>query len=156
MAHRLSPVGLDFTESAPLRLVFAQRMSAAPEAVFHTLAEEVEDVPLWFTPVRSVRSLAGGTGRAVRLRGGARFDELVIAATAPEVYAYRTVATNVPGLRALLEEWRLTPSEGGTHLRWTVAADGGPAVRLALRLGRAGLGRAFRDAVTRLDERLAA
>jgi hypothetical protein len=40
-------------------------------------------------------------------------------------------------------------------VRWTFAVDGTAAFRVVVRLGRAGLGRAFRDAVRRLDRRLA-
>ena len=77
-------------------------------------------------------------------------------ATSPEVYAYRVDVTNAPGLRALVEEWRLTAAGTGTRVQWTFAAGGTPPLRLALRLARAGLGLAFRDAVTTLDRRLAA
>lgn len=71
------------------------------------------------------------------------------------MYAYRVDATNAPGARALVEEWRLTPAGKGTRVQWTFATDGAVPFRLALRLGRAGLGRAFRDAVMALDRRLA-
>lgn len=94
-------------------------------------------------------------GREVRLRGGTRFEETVMAAEPAARYAYRVDVTNAPGLRALLEEWRLTPTAEGTRVQWTFAAAGGAPLRLALRLGRPGFGRAFRDAVTALDRRLA-
>jgi hypothetical protein len=80
----------------------------------------------------------------------------VLVAKAPEVYAYRVDATNAPGVRALAEEWRLAPSGTGTRVQWTFAADGTAPFRLVLALARAGLGRAFRDAVRSLDRRLAA
>ncbi|MBC7269071.1 MAG: SRPBCC family protein, partial [Streptomyces sp.] len=68
---------------------------------------------------------------------------------------YRVDVTNAPGVRALVEEWRLTPVGTGTRVQWTFAADGPAPFRVVLRLARAGLGRAFRDAVTALDRRLA-
>jgi len=40
-------------------------------------------------------------------------------------------------------------------VQWTFGADGTALFRLAVKAGRAGLGRAFRDAVTELDRRLA-
>ncbi|MFF1449223.1 SRPBCC family protein [Streptomyces sp. NPDC058274] len=156
MARRLRPVGLDFAETAPLRLVFAREMAAPPEAVFRALAEDVPGWTEWFSAVRFARPTADGTGREIRLKGGTRFQETVLAADAPEVYAYRVDVTNAPGAHALLEEWRLTPDGTGTRVQWTFAADGGAPFRLALTLGRAGLGRAFRGAVTALDRRLAA
>lgn len=159
MARRLRPVGLEFTESAPLRLVFAREVSAAPDAVYRALADDMTGWPEWFTSVTMCRptdGTDGAKGREVRLKGGTRFQETIIASDEAERYAYRIDETNAPGLRALVEEWRLTPSGTGTRVQWTFAADGSAPLRFALKLGRAGLGRAFRDAVTALDRRLAA
>ncbi|WP_367325136.1 SRPBCC family protein [Streptomyces sp. HUAS ZL42] len=154
MAHRLRPAGLDFVETAPVRLVFERRISAAPEAVFRALAEDVPGWTDWFSAVTLARPTGGGAGREIRLKGGAFFEETVLAAKEPEVYAYRVDVTNAPGVRALVEEWRLAPAGTGTHVRWTFAADGSGVIRVVLRAARAGLGRAFRDAVTSLDRRL--
>ncbi|MFI5685322.1 SRPBCC family protein [Streptomyces sp. NPDC051636] len=153
MAHRLRPVGTDFVGTAPVRLVFAREMAAAPEAVFHALAEDVPGWAQWFSAVTSARPTEGG--REIRLRGGTRFEESVLAARAPEVYAYRVDVTNVPGARAWAEEWRLAPAGGGTRVRMAFALDGTAAFRLVCVLARPGVGRAFRDAVTALDRRLA-
>ncbi|MXM66563.1 SRPBCC family protein [Streptomyces sp. HUCO-GS316] len=156
MARRLRPVGIEFVETAPVRLVFAREISAPPEAVFHALAEDVPGWAGWFSAVTLARPVDDGARREIRLRGGTRFEESVLMATSPEVYAYRVDVTNAPGLRALVEEWRLTAAGTGTRVQWTFAAGGTPPLRLALRLARAGLGLAFRDAVTTLDRRLAA
>ncbi|MFC9280489.1 SRPBCC family protein [Streptomyces collinus] len=153
MAHRLRPEGLDFVGSAPVRLVFTREVAAAPEAVFRALAQDVPGWPEWFSAVSSARPTEGG--REVRLRGGTRFEESVLVAKAPEVYAYRVDVTNTPGARAWIEEWRLAPAGTGTRVRMTFALDGTTAFRLVCRLVRPGVGRAFRDAVTALDRRLA-
>ncbi|WP_328557120.1 MULTISPECIES: SRPBCC family protein [unclassified Streptomyces] len=155
MARRLRPVGPDFVETAPLRLVFARELAAPPEAVFSALAEDVSGWSEWFSAVTRATPTADGAGREVRLRGGTRFEETVLVAEAPEVYTYRADATNAPGLRALVEEWRLLPAGSGTRVQWTFAADGTAFFRAALTVGRGGLGRAFRGAVTALDLRLA-
>ncbi|MFE1310477.1 SRPBCC family protein [Streptomyces sp. NPDC058755] len=152
MAHRLRPVEFDFVETAPVRLVFTRDVAAAPDAVFHALAEDVPGWPEWFSAVSSARPTEGG--REVRLRGGIRFGESVLVAKAPEVYAYRVDVTNTPGARAWIEEWRLTPAGTGTRVRMTFALDGTSAFRLVCRLARPGVGRAFRDAVRALDRRL--
>lgn len=159
MARRLRPVGLEFAESAPVRLVFAREVSASPEAVYRALADDMTGWPEWFTAVtlcRPTDGADGSKGREVRLKGGTRFWETIMAADPGERYAYRIDESNAPGLRALLEEWRLTPAGTGTRVQWTFAADGPAPLRLALKLGRAGMGRSFRDAVTALDRRLAA
>ncbi|MGW1733078.1 SRPBCC family protein [Streptomyces sp. NBC_01724] len=157
MARRLRSVDLDFVPVAPLRLVFAAEVSAPPEAVYRALAEDVEGWPSWFTAVTAARPTAAGAGREVRLKGGTMFQETVLAKEPGERYAYRVDETNAPALQALLEEWRLSPASTGTGTRvqWTFAADGPAPFRFTLRLGRAGLARAFRDAVRNLDERLA-
>ncbi|WP_411102667.1 SRPBCC family protein [Streptomyces sp. cmx-4-9] len=156
MARRLRPVGLDFAEEAPVRLVFTAGTAAPPQDVYRALAQEVEDWPRWFGAVTLARPAHGGAGREIRLRGGVRFQETVMTADPEQRYAYRVDETNAPGVRALLEEWRLVPDGTGTRVRWTFAADGPAPFRLALRAARPGLGQAFRTAVRTLDRRLTA
>jgi hypothetical protein len=155
MAHQLREVGLDFIATAPVRMVFVEQMSAPPEAVHRALAEDVPGWEEWFSAVTLARSTGDGSTREIRLKGGGRFQETIIASKEPEVYAYRVDVANAPGARAIAEEWLLVPAGTGTSVRWTFAVDGTAAFRVVVRLGRAGLGRAFRDAVRRLDRRLA-
>ncbi|KNB52259.1 SRPBCC family protein [Streptomyces caatingaensis] len=158
MARRLRPVGAGFGEAAPLRVVFAGRTAAGPADVHRALARDVGSLPRWFRGVTAARSLPGGGAgrREVRLVGGARFLETVVAVEAPGRYAYRVDVTNVPGPRAVLEDWRLTPAGSGTLVRWTLAVDAPAPVRRALLLARPAIGAVFRDALRRLDVRLAA
>lgn len=170
MARRLRPVGLEFVDSAPVRLVFVREVSAPPEAVYHALADDVTGWPRWFSAVTLCRPTDGGAGREVRLKGGTRFQESILAADGPVRYTYRVDETNAPGLRALVEEWRLAPARAettgtagttgaqatGTRVQWTFAMDGTAPLRGTMRLVRPGLGRSFRDAVTALDRQLAA
>jgi uncharacterized protein YndB with AHSA1/START domain len=155
MAHQLRAVGLDFIETAPVRLVFAQEMSAPPESVFRALADDVPGWAEWFSAVTLARSTGDGSTREIHLKGGGRFQETIIAAKEAEVYAYRVDVANAPGARAIAEEWRLTPAGTGTRVRWTFAVDGTAAFRVVAKLGGPGLGRAFRNAVRTLDARLA-
>lgn len=156
MARRLRPVGLDFIDDAPIRLVFSSVAAAPPEALYQALAEEVEGWSRWFRAVSLARPTHGGAGREIRLFGGVRFQETVMAADPGQRYAYRVDTTNVPGVRALLEEWRLTPAGSGTHVRWTFAADGSAPFRLGMAAARPGLGHSFRTAVRTLDGQLTA
>jgi hypothetical protein len=152
--HPVLAVDPDFVRSAPVRLVFAADLTAPPEAVHRALAQDTEGWTAWFDAVTSAVPTA--VGRDIALKGGIRFQETVLTDEAPLRYAYRADATNAPGLRALLEEWALSPTpSSGTRLQWTFAADGSPAFRAALRLARPGLGHAFRTAARRLDRRLA-
>ncbi|MFJ5934688.1 SRPBCC family protein [Streptomyces sp. NPDC093071] len=154
MARRLRPVEIDFTASAPVRLVFTATLAAPPTAVYRSLAVEVGSTPSWFTALVSAVPTGDGAGRSVRLRGGIALEETILAAE-PEVrYAYRVDTTNAPGVTAMAEEWALSPAGRGTLLRWTMAADGPAPFRLGLRLAKPGLGRSFRGAARRLDRRL--
>ncbi|MFD9353072.1 SRPBCC family protein [Streptomyces sp. NPDC060031] len=157
MARRLRPVGLDFVQNAPVRHAFTATAAAPPADLYRALAEEVAGWPRWFRAVTLARPTNGGAGREIKLVGGARFQETIMAADPEERYAYRVDETNVPGVRALLEEWRLTPAGAGsgTDVRWTFAADGSAPFRLALTAARPGLGHSFRTAVRALDLRLA-
>ncbi|MGW4911822.1 SRPBCC family protein [Streptomyces sp. NPDC004270] len=149
MAHQLRPVELDFVETAPVRLVFGREMTAAPEAVFRALAEDVPGWSRWMTGVKSARPTEHG--REVRLQGGVRFEETVIASTSPEVYAYRVDTANVPGAGAWLEEWHLTSYGAGTRVRMTFALDGTALFRAVCRLAAPGMGRAIREGLRALD-----
>ncbi|MEU8518931.1 SRPBCC family protein [Streptomyces sp. NPDC048577] len=154
MTRRLRQVELGFASSAPGRLVFSAGLAAPPAAVYRSLAEEVGSWPAWFTAVASARPTDGGTGRTVGLRGGISFRETVMAAEPDTRYAYRVDETNAPGVRAMLEEWVLSPVGRGTRVRWTMAVDGPAAYLFAMRLARPGVGWSFRDAMRRLDRRL--
>ncbi|WP_240134684.1 SRPBCC family protein [Streptomyces sp. MUM 178J] len=151
----LRRVELDFFPSAPVRLVFADEIAATPEAVYRALADDVAGWPRWFTAVTSARSTRQGAGREIRLKGGTRFVETVLAAEPGARYVYRVDETDAPGPRALLEEWRLTPVPGGCRVQWTMAADGPAPLRIAMRLGRRGLARTFAKAVANLERLLA-
>ncbi|MGD9482545.1 SRPBCC family protein [Streptomyces sp. TRM70308] len=156
MMRQLVDVPLEFVDLAPLRLRYGATLAAGPEAVYGALAEDVEHWPRWFAQVAAARPARRGTGRDITLRGGPRFEETYLAGEPAVRFAYRVDRTTVPGLRALVEDWRLAPApSGGTRLSWTVAADGEPALRLLLRLARPGLGHSFRRAAWALDRRLA-
>ncbi|MFG3281004.1 SRPBCC family protein [Streptomyces sp. NPDC048111] len=154
MARRLRSVELDFAESAPVRLVFATRLSAAPGDVYRALAEDVADTPAWFSSVTAARPLDGGAGREVRLRGGVFFRETIMARDPGRRYAYRIDETNSPGVTAMVEDWRLTPDGSGTAVRWTMASAGPALFRLSMRAARPGVGRSFRGAMRNLDRHL--
>ncbi|MBH1937135.1 SRPBCC family protein [Streptomyces sp. AV19] len=158
MPRKLRPVGADFADAARLRVTFAGRTAADPARVHRALAEDTAGWASWFRIVTLARPVegAGRSRREIRLLGGARFVETVMAAEAPRRYAYRVDVTNVPGPKALLEDWRLSPAGRGTAVRWTLALDAPAPVRWVLLLARPVLGAAFRDAMRRLDGYLAA
>ncbi|MHA6764393.1 SRPBCC family protein [Streptacidiphilus sp. PAMC 29251] len=161
MAKRLRPVTAEFLERAPTRLVFVSQLRAKPSEVFRELTADPSTWPLWFTALRSAAYTGPpphgvGAGRAVTLRGGARFVESVVVWDEPDRFVYRVEQTTIPGVLAWMEEWLLAPSpDGGTVLRFTIAIDAALTVRAAARLSRPGIARSVRTAVTRLDSRCA-
>ncbi|MFG2111951.1 SRPBCC family protein [Streptomyces sp. NPDC048718] len=155
MERRLSPVELDFVTTAPVRQVFTAELAAPPAAVYRSLAVEVGSWSAWFRAVRSSTPTRDGAGRTIRLSGGGRMKETIMAAVPDSRYVYRIDSINAPGIGALMEEWALSPtSSGGTRVRWTMATTGRLPYTLLLRLARPGFTWSFRDAMRRLDRRL--
>lgn len=156
----LRPVDVDFLQSAPLRLVSAATLRAAPDAVFHALVEGAAAMPEWFGAVRGVEYGAGaspvgvGTPRRVRLVGRSAFHETVLAVDAPSRFAYRIDRTTVPGLSAMAEEWTVLATDAGTRVAWTVALDGPAVTRWGVRGLGPGMRVVTRRALGRLDARL--
>lgn len=150
--RQLRPVGVDFLGTAPVRLVFSVAVAASPDAIYRALAEDTESWPEWFGAVKSARSTAAG--RDIVLSGGLRFEETVLVAEPPKRYVYRADAVNRPGVRAIIEEWRVEPVPGGGSLvRWTVAVEPARAATGFLRLLAPALGVSFRGAMRKLDRR---
>jgi uncharacterized protein YndB with AHSA1/START domain len=148
--HRLRPVGLDFLDTAPVRMAFSVVLVAPPQALYHALAEETRNWPTWFAAVKDAHP-RGDDGRVITLSGGLRFEETVLVAEAPRRYVYRADTLNRAGLRALVEQWRVEPVGGGSMVQWTVAAGPTPAAAVFLRLSRPALRAAFRRAAHKLD-----
>ena len=156
----LRPVETDFIRSAPLRVVSAATLSAAPHTVFQALVDGAAEMPQWYGAVRSVEYSAGappvavGARRRIRLVGRAAFHETVLAVDTPSRFAYRIDRTTVPGLSAMAEEWTLLTTDTGTRVAWTVALDGPAVTRWGVRGLGPGVQAATRRALGRLDRRL--
>jgi hypothetical protein len=130
-------------------MAFSAVLVASPGTVYHALAEETRNWPAWFAAVKDAQPTQGG--RLIALAGGIRFEETVLAAERPRRYAYRVDTVNRPGLRALVEDWRIESIAGTSLVQWTVAADPAPAAAVLLRLFRPVLRTVFRRAAHRLD-----
>jgi hypothetical protein len=154
------PVDLDFLNTAPLRLTFANTLRAAPEAVFDAIAHEVAAMPRWYGAVAAAeyagRAPFGvGTKRRVKLVGGVAFHEEILAWDTPDRYAYRIERTTVPGIRAMAEEWAVVSTPAGTRVAWTMAVEAALPTAAALRASAPGIAVATRRALGRLDRMLA-
>jgi Polyketide cyclase / dehydrase and lipid transport len=151
LTYRLRPVDTDFLDTAPVRLVFSSVVMAPPRTVYRALAEDVQGWSQWFGLVRYARPTAAG--RHIVLAGGVRFDETVLIAEEPGRYVYRGDATNRPGVRAIVEEWRVEPLARCSMVQWTMAVEPAPGTGLLLRGAAPVLRASFRRAMGRLDRR---
>ncbi|HEY5837121.1 SRPBCC family protein [Streptomyces sp.] len=151
LKYQLRAVGLDFLGTAPVKLVFSAAVAAPPGTVYHALAEDTPGWSEWFAAVKYARPTEAG--RHVVLSGGLRFEETVLIAEEPGRYVYRADATNRPGVRAMLEEWRVEPAAGCSLVQWTIAVDPAPATAGFLRLLTPVLRSSFRTAMQKLDRR---
>ncbi len=157
-AHQLTPVGLDFLETAPHRFEYSEPLAAPPAAVFAAISADPSTWS-WFPGIEEGAyegdEPAGvGTRRWVRI-GGTKYRETVLAWDAPQRWAYRVDETSSPLLTALLEDWVMEPAAGdSTTLRWTFAFEPLPETAELLVGAQALIGTTFHDAVRGLDATL--
>lgn len=126
------PIGLDFFESAPLRITLTAVLPASPERVFAELAEPSAWLQ-WFPLMTkaawtSQETQCVGAERFVTLRLFGSFAERFIAwepptGGAPGRFAFTMTATNSPMATAIGEDYRLTAAPSGARLDWVFAAE---------------------------------
>ncbi len=136
MRYSLRAEDLSFPERAHVRLEYRHRIRRPPQEVFAILAEH-EKWPLWFTGLSRVEVLGpNGTGVGARRRarlGPLALEERFIAWEPGSRFSFTMVGANLPALAAMIEDWRLSPTEGGaaTEIDYTVAMDLPGLLRLA-------------------------
>ena len=154
-------VELDFLATAPLRMSFAGTLRAAPKAVFDAIAHDVASLPRWYGAVAAAEyggpaPFGVATKRRVKLVGGVAFHEQILAWDAPNRYAYRVERTNVPGIRAMAEQWTVLETTAGTRVAWTMAIEAALPAAAAFRASAPGTPVATRSAPALLGPTLAA
>jgi hypothetical protein len=159
--YAMRPVDLDFLNTAPLRLTFANTLRATPDAVFAAIADDVAALPRWYGAVAAAEyggpgPFGVGSKRRVKLVGGVSFHEQILAWDKPGRYAYRIERTTVPGIRAMAEEWSVVETPAGTRVAWTLAVDAALPTAAAIRASAPGIVLATRRAMAKLDRMLAA
>jgi hypothetical protein len=157
-SHALTPVGLDFLESAPHRFEYREPIAASPDAVFAAISADPSTWS-WFPGIEAgeyegTDPAAVGTRRWVRI-GGVKYRETILAWDAPRRWAYRVDETSGPVFRALLEDWVMEPADdGATVLVWTFAFDPLPETAELLVRAHDLIGSTFHDATRGLDATL--
>jgi uncharacterized protein YndB with AHSA1/START domain len=123
---------------APIRIQRVVDLDATPEAVFAVLADH-ERWPTWFGGMRRVHidGPAEGPGalRTVWI-AAARVQERFVVWEPPSRLAFTLVSADLPGLRSMVEDWVLTPREGGCRLTITIGAQARRPLEVAAPLVR--------------------
>ncbi len=117
---------LSFPDRALVRLAFSRLVSAPPERVFDVLADH-EAWTRWFVDFKkaSVTSeVREGVGTKRRVWVGPMvLDERFIAWERGKRFSFTMLQSNLPILSAMVEDWQLTPVEGGTRVDYKVGFD---------------------------------
>jgi uncharacterized protein YndB with AHSA1/START domain len=114
---------LDWIERAPVSFSGSATTTASPEAVFAILADH-EHWPEWF-PVLTKEEVVGprpegiGTRRLATIPGG-KVEEVIIAWDPGQRFAFAVTAVSPGIVRALLEDCRIEPAQGGTRVTYTM------------------------------------
>ncbi|WP_340556266.1 SRPBCC family protein [Streptomyces sp. GSL17-111] len=155
MRRHLVDVPVEFVHLAPLRLTCRTRVAATPSEVYRALAEGTAGGRPGLRPTANGPRASGASAvERARHGGGLVVSGTVLAARPGEHYAYRADEVRVPGVRALVADWRLTPGPtGGTRVVRTLALDVAPVLRALAPLARPWLGGMFRRSMRRLDTR---
>jgi uncharacterized protein YndB with AHSA1/START domain len=150
-------VGLDFLDSAPVRMEFSADIAAPRPDVFRALSAD-PSTWTWFPGLRSGRYEGTPGLGAIREVDMARtrYRETILAWDEPSRWTYRVDATSAPMARALVEDWVLADRGGRTTVRWIFAIEPSALFRLAQPLARPVMGALFRRAMRNLERTLIA
>ena len=141
-------VDQDFVETAPFRFVSTVDLAITPQQLFEVLAD-ADSWPHWATAITKVTWTSPeprgvGTTRTVHMRGGIVGDEEFLAWEPYRHVAFRFNEASTASIAAFAEDYRVTPTPDGCHLRWVMAMKpNGAAARLGMTLGRPLMARTF-------------
>lgn len=146
----LAPGDLAFVERSPHFFHNEMVVPAAPEQVFAILAA-TETWPQWFpdfvgTEYTSAGPVGVGATRRVRMKILSA-DERFLCWEPGRRFSFEVYRLTLPLVRRLVEDVQLEPAgEGKTRLRWRMAYEPRPLLRLVHPLLRLVFGRMFRNA----------
>jgi hypothetical protein len=158
MAHALRSENLAFLGTAPARQVHVAELDLPPDRVFDELTCHPEHWVDWFRPVVRECHYEGGppygvgaVRRAV-FRGGIVAREVVLVWESNRRFAYRIDEINLSGVGAFMEEWTVEPThDGGTTVRWVLAADMSKRMELLFRANQASIQRIYSRGMKRME-----
>jgi uncharacterized protein YndB with AHSA1/START domain len=151
---KLEPKDLSYLDTATHRLDFTRIVPATPERVFAVL-EDLDSWPRWFVDFRkAVKTSAGplGIGATRRVKvGPLSLEERFVAWEPARRFSFTMLDVNLPLLASMLEDWQLTPVEGGTRVDYRVRFDVSPLLKPFTRLLLRKFGPMFEKALPNLE-----
>lgn len=138
MNFRLEERPPGWVEHAPIQIHHELLLPAPPERVFELLADS-PGWTTWFKGMRRVRIDAGGRGvgtlRTVWI-GATRVQEHFTAWEPDRQITFHLVKSNSPGMRVMVEDYRISPAAEGSTLSITVGIEAKGPFRLVPRFVR--------------------
>jgi Polyketide cyclase / dehydrase and lipid transport len=139
---------LEWVTSAPVRISREIDLSASPTAVFEVLADH-DGWPSWFAGMTRTRVDGASSGmgalRTVWL-GVSRVQERFLVWDPGRRFSFAIVKSNLPGMRAMVEDWKLAPAGPGSRLSIDIGIQPAGPLRLAPGVLRAVVSRMTRGA----------
>lgn len=159
---RLPPQSVDFFERAPLKVQERAVVAKSPDEVFAAFAD-APSWPRWFPLMTrcdwvSTETSGVGAERVVHLTLLGTYRERFIAWEPGRRFSFTMTETSSPLARALAEDFRFSPVDGGaaTAIDWTLAAEPRLVGRIARPILVATMKRVFRESGHRLSRFLGA
>ena len=124
MWFRVRPADVTFAATAKKQLTYDVAVAGSGAAAFRAVTEP-EALMRWMTGVKSAKWLTSaphgvGSVREVHVPGIA-VHEKVLVWEPGERFVFCVVRANVPLLKRMVEDFRMTRMESGTRVQWTVA-----------------------------------
>ena len=120
---RVHPVDLSFAERAPYACIHDADIAAEPAAVFDTLAD-LDNWPQRFGAATSgewITSAPHGIGAVRAVQVGALYlVECFVAWEAGTRFSFTVIEANLPFARAMLEDWRISPTRRGSRVTYAI------------------------------------
>jgi hypothetical protein len=132
-----------WSTQAPIQIHHEVPLPASPERVFEVLADS-PGWTKWFKHMRRVRidgpATGVGTLRTVWI-GSTTVQEHFIVWEPPTRITFHIVKSNIPGLRVMVEDYRIAPAPGGSTLSITLGIEARGVLRYVPGLVRMLVGR---------------
>ena len=159
MEWKLETVGMDFFTSADYRCTCSATLAAPPQAIFEALTGDPAGWAAW-NPGFSKKGhwttpAPHGTGsvREVSM-SGVRYTDTILVWEEPSRWAFYVGLAGAPLVRALAEEYQISPSGAGSMVQWTIAMKPRLALQALRPLTYEFLPRYFAKAMANLDRHL--